>query len=214
MPFYDGVLYYGILDLSIPRTQFNTNRTGDLISFGPNQNVVSLFSLIPSNLMYISGIESGASQIAVSPKNVNGEHLLLYQKDVDILYGFKINGNGISFVSNSIFDVAQGVVPAGSYVSNTHANKRSELEIYPKPSGGYMVVGRSKTLQVGSERIFKIDYAQNGSPITPSYAFCSISQAAPNELVSVPKGVEISPNGQFAYVTRTVTLLLKKQLSV
>ncbi len=168
LPFFDGIPYYAVLDLSIPRTQFNTNRTGDLISFGSNQNVVSLFSLVPSNLMFFPEFESGASQIAVSPKDANGEHLLLYQKDVDVLYGFKISNSGISFISNSIFDVSQGIVPSGQYSPNTHTNKRSELEIYPKSSGGYMVIGRTKTLQLGSERIFKIDYSQNGSPTSSS----------------------------------------------
>lgn len=133
LPFYDGVLYYGILDLSIPRTQFNTNRTGDLISFGTNQNVVSLFSLIPSNLMFFPGIESGASQIAVSPKDANGEHLLLYQKDVDVLYGFKITGNGISFISNSIFDASQGIVPSSQYVRTRIQINVQNLKFIPNP---------------------------------------------------------------------------------
>lgn len=91
-------LYYGVLDLSIPRDNpyvENSDRYGDLILMPNDEYVYPAKELIPSVLhTMFQGI--GATQLAVTPRDALNAHYIFYQSASQYLFAFKLDDAGLS----------------------------------------------------------------------------------------------------------------------
>ncbi len=200
---YEPVFSYAILDLSIARVFYNTSRQGDLIQ-NSYYNIYNLIDLIPSNLINeFSGY--GADMFAISPKTNGNAHYIFYQSPRMHLFVFRLDENGIAFVANSAYNVQTGSAPSsvGDFLPS-----RSELEVAVLPNGNYRVVGKitNPTPYFLPERLYKVDYSPSGNPIANSYAnyaFPTLDLGGWNWNMTI-KGIEISPNTNLIYITKTI----------
>lgn len=110
-------LFYGVVNLALPRDNFNTNRIGSLELLDDNFNsgyILPLKALVPTNQKYNNVSNwSGLDFIAISPKN-NDQHFLFYQDKFGLIYTFRISQTGIQYINNSVVDTRTGIAPSFS----------------------------------------------------------------------------------------------------
>jgi hypothetical protein len=103
---FKPIPFMAVLDLTLPRIEYNTNRYGDLVSnFFPNTNtrIYNMFTaLVPSNLVYTAQ-GYAPIHIAATPKLNDNSHLIVIQSGEMINYTFKLTPNGIQFLTDNAF---------------------------------------------------------------------------------------------------------------
>ena len=205
-------LFYGVVNLALPRDNFNTNRIGSLELLDDNFNsgyILPLKALVPTNQKYNDVSNwSGLDFIAISPKN-NDQHFLFYQDKFGLIYTFRISQTGIQYINNSVVDTRTGIAPSFSspnqYIEHV---SRAELEVITMSNGNYRVVGTSynpvfnnvnNSIQP-AQKVYRLDFSIQGSPLISS--FTQYQHHSNNSTgQTLIRSIEISPNKNFVYFT-------------
>lgn len=215
-------LFYAVVNFGLTRENsdlYGSDRTCrygalELLDDGFNEAyILSLRSLIPNNQKYNSNTEwSGLDFVAVTPKNANGEHYIFYQDRFCVLYSFKLNAQGITFVNNSGIDTKTGAAPNYTLpLQYLDHPSRSELEVIPMTNGSYGVVGTSYqaiqyagpngTITEAAPTMYRMNYNANGNPVSGSFLQHQHHVIGALNGVAYIKGIEFSPDQRFIYYT-------------
>lgn len=226
---FKPIPFMAVLDLTLPRTYYNSGRNGDLVSnFFPNTNarVYNMFTaLVPSNLVYTAQ-GYAPIHIAATPKLNDNSHLIVIQSGEMINYTFKLTPFGIQFIPDNAFSleftapVSQlpNQLPPGIQIQDSYNLTRSELEIFQKPNGGFVVMGNGKgsitvfnpalpgDVTISCETIYKYELYATGYPIPGSMTIYNHANAA--TILSAGdypkiKSLEVSPGKEYVYFTST-----------
>jgi hypothetical protein len=226
---FKPIPFMAVLDLTLPRIEYNTNRYGDLVSnFFPNTNtrIYNMFTaLVPSNLVYTAQ-GYAPIHIAATPKLNDNSHLIVIQSGEMINYTFKLTPNGIQFLTDNAFSVEffaplsqlTNQLPSGVQIPNQYNLTRSELEIFQKPDGGFMVIGNGKgsmnvfnpalpgNIVLTCETIYKYELNASGYPVPGTISIYNhANEATLLDAGDYPKikSFEVAPNKQYLYFTST-----------
>jgi hypothetical protein len=220
-----------LLDLSLPRTAYNSARSGALVEdFAPNQNLnaVNLMTAYVTPGQHYTSMVSAPIHISCTPKLTDGTHLLVVQWGNMVLYHFKITATGIEYVFDSAYAVTQNLPASQAYSYNQSITAnlgytRSELEIFQRLDGNFTVIGNFKGVAyIGSpnqtveefETLYKYDIdAITSWPIEGSLQIYEHRVLGnPSSSSSIIKGFELSPDKRYLYITSTPTSALPKSV--
>jgi hypothetical protein len=204
--------YYSILDLDKQRVDFNTDRKGELINAENTAVLHNVLSLVPTQFHFNLTARHGSVHMAVSPKNSDGNNLVLIQMGNDYIYTFILTSSGLQYLN--VFDPRSASHNPSSH--HDRAFRRSELEIIPF-GAGYRVAGclsgdagGSATLGNGGDALFTYDIGANGVYQPSTRKIYYFSEGPGNVRL---KGIEFSPNGELIYFTHTTNSFYTKAIS-
>jgi hypothetical protein len=221
-------LFYGVVNFGLQRENYNMDRIGTLELLDDNLNsgyILPLKDHIPNNQKYTSANNwSGIDFIAVTPKNAIDEHFLFYMDRFCLLYTFKIDASGISYVNNSVVDTRTGSAPNFN-IPNAYIEylSRGELEVIEISNNNYRVIGSSYNIVFNTnndgtlftqaaDKVYRLDYNATGNPLISTFTeyqhYSPSAYTAPSRI----RGIEVSPNKNFVYFTAIHNNIFERSL--